>query len=83
VGFVLNNDGAAVLPANRHRKAATEGATYERFNNVLIIEGRVTKRQRQNSSVRTRRETNPARWLDFFEDVETVSGAEVDGATIG
>jgi hypothetical protein len=83
MGFILNHDRTAVPPANHDGETPAERSTYERFNQLLVVQGRVTKRQRQNSSVRTRRETNPARWLDFAVDVELTSGADEEGATSG
>jgi len=83
VRFILDDNRTAVASANDDREAAAQRATYERFNNVLVVEGRVTKRQRQNSSVRTRRETNPVEWLDFDEDFAAASGAEAVGETSG
>jgi hypothetical protein len=83
VRLILDDNRTAVMSSNDDREAAAEGTAYERFNNVLIVEGRVTKRQRQNSSVRTRRETNPVEWLDFDEDFAAASGAEAVGDTSG
>ena len=83
VRLVFYDDGAAVVATNNDREASRGRSTEERFNNELVVEGRVVKRQRQNSSVRTRRDTNPARWLDVGADLETVSGAAAVGETSG
>ena len=83
VRFVFDHDRAAVVAANYDRESSGERSTEERFNNMLVVEGRVAKRQRQNSSVRTRRDTNPARWLDFGVDFATASGVEAVGDTSG
>ncbi len=61
VRLILDDNGASVLPAHHDREPPAEGSTYQRFDNLLVVGGRVTKGQRQNSSVRTRRDTNPAR----------------------
>jgi hypothetical protein len=83
VRLVFDHNRAAVVAANYDRESSGWGSTEERFNNLLVVEGCVAKCQRQNSSVRTRRDTNPARWLDFGVDFATVSGAEAVGETSG
>lgn len=83
VGFVLDDDGTSVVRANHDRETPAKGATYERCDMLLIVKGRVVKRQRQNSRVRERRERKPGWWPAFTCGVDPVRGAASDGATSG
>jgi hypothetical protein len=56
VRLVLNDDGRVVESAYHDRETTSGGTTEQRFDDRLIVEGRVAKAQRQNSKVRTSRE---------------------------
>jgi hypothetical protein len=60
--FVLDHHRASVSTPHYDRETSTEGTADQSFNETLIGERRVAKRQRQNSSVRTKRDTNPWPW---------------------
>jgi hypothetical protein len=86
VRFVLDHDGPAVLGPHYHREPGIERATDQRFNEKLIVSRRVAKRQRQNSSVRTKRERYPWSWwcVEVVGDEAVVPGvAADDGETRG
>ncbi len=62
MGLVLNHHRSTVSGAHDHRETPRQGTTDQPFNEKLIVKRGVAKRQRQNSSVRTKRETNPWLW---------------------
>lgn len=57
VGLVLDDDGTPVRATDDHRETPGERSAQQRFDEREIVGGRVPKGQRQNSKVRTRRET--------------------------
>ena len=85
VRFVLDDDRATIATAHHHREAPRErSADQSLYEQPIIVRG-VVKGQRQNSSVRSKRETNPLeRWcvVDVPVDV-AVLGAADDGDTSG
>jgi hypothetical protein len=86
VRFVLDHDGPTVFGPHYYRESGIERATDQRFNEKLIVSRRVAKRQRQNSSVRTKRERNPWSWwcVEVVGDEAVVPGvAADDGETRG
>jgi hypothetical protein len=86
VRFVLNDDRTTVASAHDDGEAPRERSTNQRFHEKLIIVRGVVKGQRQNSSVRSKRETNPFDDLCVvvvLVDVVAVLGAADDGETSG
>jgi len=86
VRFILNDDRATVATAHDDGEAPGERSTNQRFHEYLIIVRGVVKGQRQNSSVRSKRETNPLEDLcvaDVLVDDVSVFGAADDGETSG
>lgn len=84
VRLVLDHDGPSVEPANDDGAASREWATDQLLQGGEVVARRVAKRvQRQNSSVRTRRETNPRQPLDDARAGAAGVADTDDGATSG
>ena len=86
VWFVLNDDRTTITSAHDDGEAPGERSTNQCFYEQLIIVRGVVKGQRQNSSVRSKRETNPLDDLCVVEvlvDDVAVLGAADDGETSG
>jgi hypothetical protein len=85
--FVLNDDWATITTAHDDGEAPGERSTNQRFYENLIIVRGVVKGQRQNSSVRSKRETNPLEDLcvvdALVDDVAVLGAADDDGETSG
>ena len=62
VRFVLDHDGPTVFGPYHHSETSGQRTADQSFNEKLIVSRRVAKRQRQNSSVRTKRDRNPWSW---------------------
>jgi hypothetical protein len=86
MGLVFNNDRTSVAAPHDDRAATGQWSTEEGLENEEIVGRGVTKGvQRQNSSVRTRRDRKPLVVWCFTPDVDgstTIDGAD-DGETRG
>lgn len=86
VRFVLDDDRATITRAHDDGEAPRERSADQSFYEQLIIFRRVVKGQRQNSSVRSKREMNPLdgwRVVEVLVDDVAVLGAADDGDTSG
>ena len=85
VGLVLNDDRPSIDPTHDDRTPASERATEKCLNGGEIVRRRVAKGQRQNSRVRTKRETNPgdATWRVRFAAPPGANVETDDGDTRG
>src|ERR1035437_6509067 len=61
MGLVLDHHRTSVTAPHDHGTSPVEGTPDQRFNGHEVVRRRVAKGQRQNSRVRTKRETKPCR----------------------
>jgi hypothetical protein len=85
--FVFDHDWSTISSTHDDREPSAEGATKEGLYETLVFKRHITKGQRQNSSVRTKRERNPFAWwcVEVVGDDDDVAvlGADDDGETRG